>query len=86
MLTNSLGFTRVHANIAGHAMQPAGNRVALPQVRRLLPQHNENGLRRIFGILPVAKLPAASTEYHCRVPLDKSLEARLTTTPDDFPD
>ena len=58
-------------------MEPGPERVAHPQPARLLDQHQERGLKSIFGIMRIGQYAPADAQDHRSVPLDQDGKRQL---------
>jgi hypothetical protein len=58
-------------------MKPAGQGFMLADGGRLAGQHEEGGLKGVFGVLEVTQDVAANAKYHRSVTLDQGGEGRF---------
>jgi hypothetical protein len=60
-------------------MQPAPDKVALPDSRRFTDQDQESCLKGILGVLRIAKDSAANAHYHRSMPSEEGLKGCFVT-------
>jgi hypothetical protein len=62
-------------NPVSHAIEPTANRLAFLNRRRLPSQDEEGGLKRVLGIVFMAKHTAADAQHHPAVPFHQGSES-----------
>jgi len=69
--------SRFKCGTVGHPIEPVAHKLAHPQRRRFVDQHEERGLESILGVMRVPEHPAAHTEDHRLVPPHQRFKSRF---------
>ena len=67
----------------GHAVEPAGQAVALADRRSLADQEQERRLQDILGKMGIADVPTAQAEQHRPMPIDDRPKGELVAAIDE---